>query len=155
LYLGAFFTKESAVTLPGALFVLDAARERIPVARLGAYVRRRGALFAALALAAALVLALRLRILGTVARPFGPLGADLLEEGVPRIWTVAGIWTHYVRLMVFPLDLSSDYSPDVLPIALGWGPLNLLGAALALALLLAAWAAWRHQDLEPGARSAR
>ncbi len=155
LYLGAFMSKESAVTLPGALFLLDAARERIGLGDLGRYLRRRTALFGVLAGAAGVVLAVRIQVLGSVARPLGPLGADLLEEGVPRIWTVAGIWTHYVRLMVFPLDLSSDYSPDVLPIALGWNALNLVGVGLALGLLALAWATWRDHDLAPGSRSAR
>ena len=155
LYLGAFLSKESAVTLPGVLFLLDAARERIGIGELRTYLRRRAGLFGALAAAAGVVLALRFQILGTVARPLGPLGADLLEQGVPRIWTVAGIWTHYVRLMVFPLDLSSDYSPDVLPIALGWEPLNLVGALLALGFLAVAWASWRRGELAPSSGSAR
>jgi tetratricopeptide (TPR) repeat protein len=155
LYLGAFLTKESAVTLPGALFLLDCARQRIGLAELGAYVRRRWPVYAALGTAAVAVLAVRFAVLQSVADPLGPLGADLLSQGVPRIWTVAGIWTHYVRLMVFPLDLSSDYSPKVLPIGLGWHWLNGAGLALALAFLGLALATWRDRDLGAGSTSAR
>ena len=83
------------------------------------------------------------------------MGADLLQEGVPRIWTVAGIWTHYVRLMVFPLDLSADYSPNVLPVELGWHALNLAGVILALAFLAMAWLTFRDRKLGEGSNSAR
>lgn len=155
LYLAAFLTKESAVTLPGVLFLIDCARERVGSSELRAYVRSRWPLYAALVAAAAAVLAGRLAVLGSVAHPMGPLGADLLQQGVPRIWTVAGIWTHYVRLMVFPMDLSADYSPNVLPIGLGWHALNSTGVALALVFLGLAWATWRERDLGPGSTSAR
>lgn len=154
LYALSFGGKESAVTLPAALFLLDAARERIGFAELGAYVRRRWRLYLPMAGVAGLLLGLRFRILGSIAQPFGPLGADLLEE-VPRIWTLAEVWSHYVRLMVFPLDLSSDYSPNVIPISLGWGLPNLTGLFLALAILAGALVAWRRGDLGPGRGSAR
>jgi Tfp pilus assembly protein PilF len=155
LYLGAFLTKESAVTLPGALFLIDCARDRIGPREVGTYARRRWPVYAALVVAAAAVLAVRFYVLQSVARPLGPLGADLLAQGVPRIWTVAGIWTHYVRLMVFPVDLSSDYSPKVLPIGLRWHWLNGAGVGLALAFLGLAWATWRDRELRAGSTSAR
>jgi tetratricopeptide (TPR) repeat protein len=98
---------------------------------------------------------MRFAVLGSLAHPLGPLGADLLQQGVPRIWTIAGIWTHYVRLMVFPLDLSADYSPNVLPIALEWTPLSLAGLGLALAFLAGAWLAFRARELRQGENSAR
>ncbi len=155
LYLGAFFTKESAVTLPGVIFLLDAARERLGVRDVGLYARRRAPLYGALAGAASLALALRWRVLGSIAHPLGPLGGELLEAGVPRIWTVATIWTHYVRLIVFPLNLSADYSPNVLPIELGWRALNLVGLVLGLSFLAGTWLAFRARTLDEDRESAR
>ena len=155
LYLGAFLTKESAVTLPGVIFLLDATRAQIGLGDLKAYARRRALLYGVMAAGAGVVLALRFAVLGSLAHPLGPLGADLLQQGVPRIWTVAGIWTHYVRLMVFPLDLASDYSPNVLPIELGWRPLNIAGLVLALAFLIGAWIAFRARELGRGWGSGR
>jgi tetratricopeptide (TPR) repeat protein len=154
LYLLAFGAKESAVTLPGAVFLLDAARRRIGFGDLPAYLRDRWRVYATMLGAAGLLLALRFRILGSIANPYGPLGADLLEE-IPRIWTLAEVWSHYVRLMVFPLDLSSDYSPDVIPVSLGWNAANLVGLLLALAILAGSLAAWRRGRLGPGSTSAR
>jgi tetratricopeptide (TPR) repeat protein len=155
LYLGAFLTKESAVTLPGVLFLLDAGREQIGRGELRTYVRHRWRLFSVMAAAAGAVLAMRFAVLGSLANPLGPLGADLLQQGVPRIWTLGGIWTHYVRLMVFPLDLSADYSPNVVPVELGWHALNLAGLVLALAFLAVAWLAFRERELGEGASSGR
>lgn len=154
LYALAFGAKESAVTLPAVLFVLDAARRRIAWRDLAAYARDRWRLYVVLALVAAAMLAGRWIILGSIASPFGPMGADLLAE-IPRIWTLAEIWMHYVRLWVFPLDLASDYSPDVIPISTGWHAANVTGLLLALGVLVTALVAWRRQALGPHAPSAR
>jgi protein O-mannosyl-transferase len=154
LYALAFGGKESAVTLPGALFLLDAARSRLGFAELPGYVRERWRAYAVMAGVAAALLWARLQVLGSIAHPFGPLGAGLLDE-VPRIWTLAQVWSHYVRLLVFPMDLSSDYSPDVIPISLGWNAANLVGLVLALGVLGGALAAWRRAELAPGSESPR
>jgi len=154
LYAFAFGAKESAATLPGVIFLVDAARRRIAFGDLGDYVRRRWRPYAVMALVAAAMLAVRFRVLGNVAHPFSPLGADLLEQ-IPRIWTIAEVWSHYVRLLVFPMDLSSDYSPNVIPISIGWHAANLVGVLLALGLLLVALVAWRQPDMARGGGSAR
>jgi tetratricopeptide (TPR) repeat protein len=154
LYALAFGGKESAVTLPGVLFLLDAARRRLAPDDLAGYLRRRWRLYATLAAVAGAMLAVRLRILGSIAHPFGPLGADLLAD-VPRIWTLADVWSHYVRLLVFPMDLSSDYSPDVIPISLTWHGNNVAGVVLALAILVGALVAWRRSDMGRGRTTAK
>ncbi len=154
LYALAFGGKESAATLPGALFLLDACRERLGFAELRVYLHRRWRLYVALTCVAVCLLWLRFLVLGSIARPFGPLGADLLAE-IPRIWTLAEVWSHYVRLLVFPLDLSSDYSPNVIPISIGWGIPSLTGLVLTLAILVGSLVAWRRADMAPGRDSAR
>jgi len=155
LYALAFLTKESAVTLPGAVFLLDASRRDLTFRNLGAYLRRRGALYLGFGLVAGGVLWARFLILGNVARPFPPLGADILED-IPRIWTVAATWPHIVRLFFFPRDLVVDYGPAVIPIAFGWNPANVVGVVMVLAILVLALLTWRRSEpLSPGRVSDR
>ena len=154
LYAIAFGAKESAVTLPGVVFLLDAARGRLGVGDVPEYVARRWRLYLAMGAVAGGLLLTRFAILGSIADPLAPLGADLLRE-VPRIWTLGEIWTHYVRLWILPLDLSADYSPNVIPISTSWHLSNTLGVVLALTLLLGALASWRGPALTPGRASSR
>ncbi len=154
LYVLAFGAKEGAATLPAVLVLLDAARERLGPSDVGRYLARRWRLYFAAMVGAAALLLLRWDILGRVANPLGPLGADLLFE-VPRIWTLGEVWGHYVRLWVAPLDLSADYSPEVIPVSLGWHGANVTGVGLALAILTGAWLSWRQGVLGRGAVSPR
>ncbi len=154
LYGVAFGIKEGAVTLPAVLFLLDAARRRIGFAELPGYLRERWRLYLSVVVVAAIMLFLRFQVLGSIAHPFGPLGADLLKH-VPRIWTLAEVWSHYVSLWVFPLDLSSDYSPNVIPIALGWNGVAVAGLVLALAVLLMSLILWRRPEMRAGRETAR
>jgi len=148
LYALAFLTKESAVTLPGALVLLDLWLDRSRISDLPGYVKGRLGLLLTLSGVAAAILWARTGVLGSVANPYPPLGADILAE-VPRIWTVAAVWPHYVRLLVFPLELSPDYSPAVVEILHGWNAANVLGVGLILALLGLAWVAWRADAGDP------
>lgn len=155
LFALAFSFKEMAVTLPGVLFLLDGARIDFAPKDLGDYVRRRWVLYGGLAVTTVLILFGRYLVLGSVARPFAPLGAEILEE-VPRIWTVAGLWPDYVRLLFFPADLSSDYAPAVTSILYGWSAENLVGLGVAMAFLGLAWATWRRSPpLGSGSGSSR
>ncbi len=154
LYGLAVGAKEGAITLPGVIFLLDAARRRLGFAELRAYVRERWRLYLALSVMAGALLFERFRILGSIAHPFGPLGADILQQ-VPKIWTLGTIWANYVRLWIFPLDLSSDYSPNVIPVSLGWNAENLAGVALALSILVMALVAWRRPEMKRGRDSGR
>jgi tetratricopeptide (TPR) repeat protein len=154
LYAVGFGAKESAVTLPGLIFLLDAARQQIGLRELPEYVARRWRAYFVMFVVAASMLLARLEVLGSIANPSGPLGAGLLED-VPRIWTLGEVWTHYVRLWVFPLDLAADYSPNVIPISTGWHAANVLGVLLALAVFTGCLIAWRRPALTPGSGSAR
>jgi tetratricopeptide (TPR) repeat protein len=143
----AFLAKESAVTLPGVLFLLDGARDNVRVKEALSYVRRRWAIYLSLAVTAGLILIARYAVLGSVASPLPPLGAALLREDVSRIWTVAATWPHYFRLLFFPLDLSADYSPAVIPLAFDWTWDGVLGALLLLGTLGLALLLWGRDTL--------
>jgi hypothetical protein len=147
LYGAAFLAKESSVVLPAVLVLIDAARRDLGWRVLPAYLRARGVLFLALVGTAAIILTLRYRVLGSLADPFAPLGAEILEE-IPRIWTVAGIWPEYVRLLFFPRDLVADYAPAVIPVFFGWNPQNISGVIVALLFLTVALLAWRAPEVD-------
>lgn len=145
LYMLALLSKESAAGLPGAVFLVDACRRNPTLREAGAYLRDRATMYAAMAVAAVLVLWARLHVLGSAASAWPPLGAEILADGdLPRIWTVLGTWPEIARLLVFPLRLSADYAPAVIPIANGWTLRNALGLALGLAVLGCAWLSWRR-----------
>jgi tetratricopeptide (TPR) repeat protein len=154
LYLLGFGAKESGVTLPGLIFLLDAARCRLAPRDLLAYVRDRWRLYMVLVVVAATLLVSRRAILGSMASAYAPLGAQLLEE-IPRIWTLGEVWLHYVRLWVFPLDLYADYSPNVIPISSSWAVDNAVGVGLALAILSIALLAWRRPAMSASGLTAR
>jgi len=154
LFALGFLTKESAVTLPGVVLLLDSSRGDLTLKDLGAYLRRRWPLYLGLTLVAGLVLGVRYLVLGAVAKPFAPMGSHLLEE-IPRIWTVAASWPHVLRLLFFPMDLVVDYGPDVIPISIGWGLLNVLGVVIVLSCLVLALLSWRRGSLGSEGLSSR
>jgi protein O-mannosyl-transferase len=154
LYALAFGAKEGAVTLPGVIFLLDAARERLAFRDLGGYLRRVWRVYVAMAVVAIGLLLARYQILGVVAQPVSPLGADILAE-IPRIWTLAEVWSNYARLWVFPMDLSADYSPSIIPMSTSWRAANLTGLLLALMVLGMSLIAWRRAVMKRGEDSAR
>jgi len=154
LFVLAFGAKESAVTLPGLVFLLDAARERLGWRDLRDYLARRWRVYAVMAVVAASLLMARLEVLAGSFVPLAPGGAHLLSE-IPRIWTLGEIWTHYVRLWVFPQDLASDYTPNVVRVWTAWHLTNTLGVVLVLGILGGALVAWRRAPLGPGSASAR
>lgn len=103
--------KEIAVTLPGMLVVLEVyRRSEVPLRE-----RLRGEALTYLALFAALAVYVLVRwgVLGDVTGESAAPGLVSLD-GTGRMLTALTVWPHYLRLMVFPLDLSADYSPAVL-----------------------------------------
>ena len=91
LFMLAFLTKDSAITLPGVLFLLDGARDNVGVRDALSYVRRRWAIYLSLTVVAGLILVARYAVVLNLVNPMAPLGAAVLQEGVPRIWTVASM----------------------------------------------------------------
>jgi Flp pilus assembly protein TadD len=144
LYLLGLGSKESAVTLPAVLILLEALRP-LPDAdresvRPGLVARLRGEapVFVALIAILGAYLLLRLSVLGTIT---GEVPAPVLR-GVPtadRVLTALSVWPEYVRLLVFPADLSADYSPAVLMVAHGVSLQVVVGVAILMALVGLTW----------------
>jgi hypothetical protein len=134
--------------------LLDTARQDVKVGELMPYLARRRALYGGLILVAVGALAGRYLVLGSLASPYPPLGARILTE-IPRIWTVAATWPHVLRLLFFPLDLSVDYSPSVIPIAYGWNATNLLGLVAVLGILGLSFFSWRQGPMGSNRLNAR
>jgi hypothetical protein len=154
LYALAFGTKESGVTLPGLLFLVDAARHRLGPSDLRGYLSDKWKVYAVSLVVAAGFIAARFAVLGSIASPLPPLGGELLAE-IPRIWTLAEVWTHYVRLWILPIDLYADYAPNVIPISFGWHADNLPGLLVAFSTLTVALVAWRKPTMGAGVSTAR
>jgi hypothetical protein len=141
LYLLALGSKEIAATLPAVLVLLEAARVgEEPLRRRLA--RQLPVYVSLLAMLATYVL-LRWAVLGTV---LGEVPAPWFRgvgQGA-RILTALSLWIQYLRLMVLPLSLSSDYAPGVVSVATGVTPAVVTGAAILVAwVALAAWT-WRR-----------
>lgn len=141
LYLVGLGAKEGAVTLPGALLVLEVCRRSaLPLRR-----RIMGdlPLLASLTAVLAGYLMLRMSVLGTMT---GEAAAPALIglSTAERILTAVSVWPQYARLLFFPLSLSADYSPAVLLIARGVGADVILGALTLLASAGLGWMAWRR-----------
>ena len=144
LFAWGLLTKESAVTLPAALFLMDCWYEDFSLRDVPRMLKERALVYGSIIVAAVVVFLGRHEVLGSIANSYPALGADLLDE-IPRIWTLGEVWLHYVRLLVFPLDLAADYSPRVVNLHLGWNATNTAGALLTLFTLILAAVSWRQK----------
>ncbi len=134
LYLVALGSKEIAVTLPAVLVLLEVFRvSEDPLrVRLG----RELPVFVSLGAALGGYLLLRTAVLGSVA---GESAAPWLRDlpSSHRILTALSFWPVYLRLMVAPMDLASDYSPGVLAIRRSVDPAVVAGGLLLGACVVA------------------
>ena len=111
LFLLACLSKEIAVTLPAVLIAFEVYRDgEAPWWR-----RVQGEALTCIGLVAAMAcyVIVRWNALGAVTGE-SPAAGLLSLDTSERIMTALTVWPHYLRLLVFPLDLSSDYSPAVL-----------------------------------------
>jgi hypothetical protein len=154
LYALAVLAKEGAAVLPLIFVLLDGARMDLDVRRLKPWLQRHGATYGMMSVALALLLVARSMVLGGVTSASTPPGGLVLLD-IPRIWTVAGAWPHYFRLLFFPLDLSADYGPNVIPIAFGWSAASVTGVVLVAGTLFLAGHFWRDAPTTQGAGSNR
>jgi tetratricopeptide (TPR) repeat protein len=136
LYALGLGSKEIAVTLPALLVALDLVRASPP----GALRRLQRGLPVQIALAAVLVtyLVLRTHVLGTAAGEAPAPALRGLTTG-ERMLTALSVWPEYLRLLLFPLDLASDYAPALILPAEGWSVDVAAGAVVLASLLVSIW----------------
>lgn len=142
-YALAVLSKEGAAALPLLVLLLDGARLDLPLREVGGYVRRRGTLYASLATALAVILLVRLDVVGALVAASHPPGAEALRDAT-RVWSVFATWPQYARLLFFPASLAADYAPALVPVLFGWGPQAVLGVGVGLASFIGAWVLWRR-----------
>ncbi len=138
---GAVFSKEHGAVVIGLLaavectVVADSRRARARLQELWPG-------YLALVLVVAGYLAARAAVLGEVV---GEVPHIVLREAGAgqRILTMLAIVPEWVRLLFLPLHLQSDYMPQELSLATGFGPDQVLGCVLLLIVLLLAWRARR------------
>jgi protein O-mannosyl-transferase len=145
LLLTGMLAKESAIVLPGLLVALDLATGRVQLTRRGWLDYGR-----AMALPLFLIVATTLAYIILRISIIGSLGGVAAAPNLPflrteyRVWVAFRAWPEYVRLLFFPADLSSDYSPGVILPVEGLTPMTALGLGLllvtaVLALLTPLW----------------
>ncbi len=134
LYLAAVLSKESAILAPFLFFADDVLRGREAAPR-------RGRLLVGYGTGGAVMLALRGVALGVhqSAAATIPLDNPAAAAGWwPRVLTAAWVQLRYAWLCLAPVQLSSDYSFDAIPVARSLADPRALGGLAFLAALVAA-----------------
>ncbi|MGH7694482.1 MAG: glycosyltransferase family 39 protein, partial [Gemmatimonadaceae bacterium] len=82
-------------------------------------------------------------------RPFHVMTGTLADASLgDRLWTVATVIPHYVRLLIAPASLSADYEAQVIPAAHGMTAAGAIGLVLLASYVVAVVTAWRrHRPL--------
>ena len=140
----ALASKEIALAVPALLVVTELVYRPPARGRAGRWLVDRGAALAPTVLAVLVWLGLRVRALETLFAVQEAHPADnflVLLSGTERIATALGLVVRALRLFVFPIGLSIDYSGHVIEpeqTLLAWRPLAGL-LMLAVSALLIAW----------------
>ncbi len=164
LYVAGLLAKESAVALPALLVLVDALRgrgagpgEAAAMDAAGgaemdggvtrgtgvlALLRRNAGLLAALVAGLVVYIVQRQSVLGAGGTGTDP--APYLRDlsTADRLATAVRLWPEYLRLMLYPADLSAEWGPDTLRPATWGEPLVWGGLLLGMALAAAAWRSW-------------
>ncbi|NIR44544.1 MAG: hypothetical protein GWN99_09645 [Gemmatimonadetes bacterium] len=145
LYALAASAKEVAFVMPALLLVTDAPIiADLPREDRARFVRQRLPTFVVLAAVLVALLLARWAVLGTPVGS-GPARVFAADDSFStRLFTMARVWPLYFELLVFPLDLSADYSPAVILPATGLTPMGVVGFVLVLGILALAVAAVRR-----------
>lgn len=132
----ALLSKESAIMLPAALVLVDAATGRLAVRRPVGWLRRDARALSTIALIAFVYLGARIAVLGAVTPSRLDPVLEVATSPVARILTALQAWPVWLRLLFVPDTLLADYGPHIINPAAGPGGAALAGAAIALALVL-------------------
>lgn len=143
LYGAALLAKEHAIVLPGLLVLLDLATRRGDGQLPSGMPRRTVRLVTALAAVAAVYVALRAAVLGSV-RGTDPAWPLMFLSERTRVLNAFRAWPEYARLLLWRADLSADYSAAVILPVRWLTPMAAFGAGLFVATLAAA-ATIRHR----------
>ena len=114
LFLLACLSKEIAVVIPVLLLVTDLPRLSSARGDLRQFARSRLPLFANLSGVLLLVLGIRLAVLGAAVEGVPNRIFALDGSFATRLFTMLRVWPTYFELLLFPLNLSADYSPAVI-----------------------------------------
>ncbi len=149
LYLLSLFSKEIGVTLPGVLLLLELLgpslkwRDEPPLL---SRVWKEAPVYLLLPVLLLAYLGIRFLALGSVT---GELTAPVFQVvGVQaRVLTAVALWGQYLRLLLFPLDLASDYDPGIFFPSEGMDLGVLLGALVLGGLVVVALRSWKKFPL--------
>ncbi|MBI2193475.1 MAG: tetratricopeptide repeat protein [Planctomycetes bacterium] len=138
LYLGAILSKESAITFPAALFLLDFFPPAPwPSEENGVSIRTRHPwrVYVLLGLSAAVYLVWRSHAAGSLTRvPFTRVENPMAFAAPEAAWlTRFYLLSEYGRLLLWPITLSADYSFDQIPLVESAADPRNLRTVLALA----------------------
>jgi Flp pilus assembly protein TadD len=111
LFVLALGSKEIAVTLPAMVVALEVYRRSEKPAR--SRLSREGLSYVALFAMLGVYVLVRWNAIGDLTGEGAAAGLQSLDTP-SRILSALTVWPHYLRLLVFPVDLSADYSPAVL-----------------------------------------
>ena len=149
LYAIACFSKENGVVLPAML----GAAELLVIPNAAPWperIRRLRPFYLAMTLAAVAFVAVRARVLSDHGiggfQPFTPFSTLHISAG-DRVLTAFGVVPQWLRLLYWPVHLSSEYGPPDIEIAQGWSIMPVPGIALLVAILALAVALRRRQPV--------
>jgi tetratricopeptide (TPR) repeat protein len=141
LYALSLLFKESSVVLPGLLVLLDVIAPSHPVTQSPSrYAKEMAFPLSMMTLILLGFLTLRVSVLGNIIGTDAAPGLPYLHEQY-RVLNAFRAWPEFVRLLLFPMDLSVDYSPGMILPVTSLTPMVALGALMVLgcvALMLAA-----------------
>jgi tetratricopeptide (TPR) repeat protein len=132
-YVLASFSKELGVVIPGLLLATDLPLiGRRQAGTLKQFVRVRLPLFVVLTATLAGYLVIRWAVLGASVESVPDRIFAIDNSFATRFFTMSRVWVRYVNLLLFPLDLSADYSPAVILPAEHLTGLGVVGIAVVL-----------------------